>query len=151
GDALSSLFEAQGAKVTREFYYNDAGVQIQNLALSVQARAKGHKPGDQAWPESAYNGDYIADIANDFMAKKTVSASDGQPAPGNGDVEDLENIRHFAVTYLRNEQDIDLQAFGVKFDNYYLESSLYSDGKVEKAVEQLVASGHTYEDGGALW
>ncbi|HEY1150588.1 MAG TPA: arginine--tRNA ligase, partial [Pseudoduganella sp.] len=151
GDALSALFEAQGAKVTREFYYNDAGVQIQNLALSVQARAKGLKPGDQAWPESAYNGDYIADIAADFLAKKTVSASDGQPVTGSGDVEDLENIRAFAVTYLRNEQDIDLQAFGVKFDNYYLESSLYTDGKVEKAVEALVASGHTYEDGGALW
>jgi len=151
GDALSSLFEAQGAKVTREFYYNDAGVQIQTLATSVQCRAKGFKPGDAEWPESAYNGDYIADIAADFLARKTVSASDGQPVTGSGDVEDIENIRAFAVTYLRNEQDIDLQAFGVKFDNYYLESSLYSDGKVEKAVEMLVANGHTYEDGGALW
>ncbi len=151
GDALSSLFDAQGYAVTREFYYNDAGVQIQTLATSVQARAKGLKPGDAGWPESAYNGDYIADIAADFLAKKTVSASDGQPATGSGDVDDIESIRPFAVTYLRNEQDIDLQAFGVKFDNYYLESSLYTDNKVEQAVDMLVKSGKTFEEGGALW
>ncbi|UGQ47025.1 arginine--tRNA ligase [Massilia endophytica] len=151
GDALSSLFEAQGYKVTREFYYNDAGVQIHTLAVSVQARARGFKPGDAEWPESAYNGDYIADIAADFLAKKTVSASDGAPVTGSGNVDDLESIRAFAVTYLRNEQDIDLQAFGVKFDNYYLESSLYKDGKVDAAVKALIANGHTFEDGGALW
>jgi len=151
GDALSSLFEAQGFAVTREYYYNDAGVQIQTLATSVQARARGHKPGDAAWPESAYNGDYIQDIADDFLAKKTVSASDGVPVTGSGDVEDFESIRAFAVAYLRCEQDTDLQAFGVKFDNYYLESSLYTDGKVEAAVNALVANGHTYEEGDALW
>ena len=151
GDALSSLFEAQGHDVTREFYYNDAGVQIATLATSVQARAKGFKPGDAEWPESAYNGDYIADIAADFLAKKTVSASDGEPATASGNVDDIESIRRFAVTYLRNEQDQDLQAFGVKFDNYYLESSLYADGKVEAAVQALVAAGKTYEQEGALW
>ena len=151
GDALSSLFESQGIEVTREFYYNDAGVQIATLASSVQARARGFKPGDAEWPESAYNGDYIADIAADFLAQKTVSASDGEPATASGDVEDIESIRRFAVTYLRNEQDQDLQAFGVKFDNYYLESSLYADGKVEAAVQALVDAGKTYEDGGALW
>ncbi len=151
GDALSSLFEAQGHDVTREFYYNDAGVQIATLATSVQARAKGFKPGDAEWPESAYNGDYIADIAADFLAKKTVSASDGAPATASGDVNDIESIRRFAVTYLRNEQDQDLQAFGVKFDNYYLESSLYADGKVEAAVQALVDAGKTYEQEGALW
>jgi len=151
GDALSALFESQGHDVTREFYYNDAGVQIATLATSVQARARGFKPGDAEWPESAYNGDYIADIASDFMAKKTVSASDGAPATASGDVEDIESIRRFAVTYLRNEQDQDLQAFGVKFDNYYLESSLYADGKVEAAVQALVDAGVTYEQEGALW
>ena len=151
GDALSSLFEAQGHDVTREFYYNDAGVQIATLATSVQARAKGFKPGDAEWPESAYNGDYIADIAADFLARKTVSASDGEPATASGDVDDIESIRRFAVTYLRNEQDQDLQAFGVKFDNYYLESSLYADGKVEAAVQALVDAGKTYEQEGALW
>ena len=151
GDALASLFEAQGYEVTREFYYNDAGVQIGNLALSVQARAKGLKPGDAAWPEAAYNGDYIADIAADFLAKKTVSASDGAPVTASGDVEDIESIRRFAVTYLRHEQDLDLQAFGVRFDNYYLESSLYTDGKVEAAVQALIKAGKTYEQDGALW
>ena len=151
GDALSSLFESQGHQVTREFYYNDAGVQIATLATSVQARARGFKPGDAEWPESAYNGDYIADIAADFLAKKTVSASDGQPATASGDVNDIESIRRFAVTYLRNEQDQDLQAFGVRFDNYYLESSLYTDGKVDAAVQALVDAGVTYEQDGALW
>jgi arginyl-tRNA synthetase len=151
GDAMSSLFESQGYDVTREFYYNDAGVQILTLANSVQARSRGFKPGDTQWPESAYNGDYIQDIADDFLAKKTVSASDGQPATASGSTDDLESIRRFAVTYLRNEQDIDLQAFGVKFDNYFLESSLYTNGKVEAAVQALVDAGVTYEQDGALW
>lgn len=151
GDTMSALFEAQGYAVTREFYYNDAGVQINNLALSVQARAKGLKPGDADWPASAYNGDYIAEIAQDFLAKKTVSASDAVPVTASGMADDLESIRHFSVTYLRNEQDIDLQAFGVKFDNYYLETSLYKDGKVEATVAALKAAGKTYELDGALW
>ena len=151
GDALSSLFASQGYAVTREFYYNDAGVQIGNLTTSVQARARGFKPGDANWPEVAYNGDYIAEIAQDFLAKKTTSASDGEPAQASGDVEDTESIRRFAVTYLRHEQDLDLQAFGVKFDNYYLETSLYKDGRVEAAVEALIKGGHTYEQDGALW
>jgi len=151
GDALANLLAWQGWAVHREFYYNDAGVQIHTLAISVQARARGLKPGDAGWPESAYNGDYIADIAVDFLAGKTVSASDGEPVTASGNIEDLESIRKFAVTYLRNEQDIDLQAFGVKFDRYYLESSLYSDGRVESAVQSLVAKGKTYENEGALW
>lgn len=151
GDAMSALFEAQGYDVTREFYYNDAGVQIANLALSVQARAKGFKPGEAGWPESAYNGDYIAEIALDFLAKKTVSASDGEPVTATGNVDDIDSIRQFSVTYLRNEQDMDLLAFGVKFNNYYLETSLYKDGKVDAAVEALSKAGKTYELDGALW
>ncbi len=151
GDALSSLFQAQGYEVTREFYYNDAGVQIATLATSVQARANGLKPGDAGWPESAYNGDYIQDIANDFLAKKTVAASDGEPVTASGRVEDIESIRRFAVAYLRREQDLDLQAFGVRFDNYFLESSLYSDGKVVRTVDALIKAGKTYEQDGALW
>ena len=151
GDALSALLEAQGYKVTREFYYNDAGVQIATLANSVQARAKGSKPGDADWPESAYNGDYIADIAQDFLAKKTVSAKDGEPVTASGDVNDIESIRRFAVAYLRHEQDLDLQAFGIRFDNYYLESSLYTEGKVAAAVEALGKAGKTYEHDSALW
>ncbi len=151
GDALSALFQNQGYAVSREFYYNDAGVQINNLALSVQARAKGFKPGEPNWPESAYNGDYIAEIAADFMAKKTVAAADCEPVTGSGDAEDMDSIRLFAVAYLRNEQDADLQAFGVKFDCYYLESSLYKEKRVDQTVAALVASGKTYEQDGALW
>ena len=151
GDALSALFDSQGYAVTREFYYNDAGVQIANLALSVQARAKGFNPGEAGWPETAYNGDYIADIARDFLAGKTVTGSDGAAVVANGNADDLDAIRCFAVAYLRREQDLDLQAFGVKFDNYYLESSLYSDGKVAATVDALIKAGKTYELDGALW
>ncbi len=150
GDGLSHLFETQGWQVTREFYYNDAGVQIATLASSTQCRIKGLKPGDDGWPESAYNGDYIADIAADFLARKTVHADDRE-FTASGDPDDLDGIRQFAVAYLRHEQDLDLQAFGLRFDNYFLESSLYSSGRVEQTVARLVAAGKTFEDGGALW
>ena len=150
GDAICNLFATQGQRVYREFYYNDAGVQIHTLATSTQARAKGIKPGDADWPELAYNGDYIADIAADFLAKKTVK-SDDREFTASGDVNDLESIRQFAVAYLRREQDLDLQAFSVRFDNYYLESSLYSSGRVDAAVNKLKSAGKTYELDGALW
>ena len=138
GDAIAAVLEAQGHPVTREFYYNDAGAQIDKLALSVQARAKGCKPGDAAWPAEGYNGEYIEDIAREYIANRS-------------DIDDLAAIRRFAVAYLRAEQDADLSAFGVKFDVYYLESSLYADGKVEAVVKALVASGKAYEKDGALW
>jgi len=150
GDALCNLYAAQGWEVYREFYYNDAGVQIATLANSVQARAKGLKPGDADWPESAYNGDYIADIAADFLAGKMVHADDRE-FTASGDVEDLDSIRQFAVAYLRHEQDLDLHAFAVRFDHYYLESSLYTSGRVEATVNKLIAAGKTYEQDGALW
>ena len=150
GDALCNLFDTQGYAVTREFYYNDAGVQIANLAISVQARGRGFKPGDAAWPEAAYNGEYIADIAQDFLSKQSVKAADVE-VTASGDINDLDSIRRFAVAYLRNEQDIDLKLFGVQFDHYTLESSLYQSGKVEHAVSALTAAGKTFEDGGALW
>ncbi|UDG83341.1 arginine--tRNA ligase [Candidatus Vallotia lariciata] len=151
GDVLSRLMQTQGWTVHREFYYNDSGTQINTLTLSVQARGRGLKPGDTQWPETAYNGDYIADIALDYITGKTVLASDGSPVTGAGDIDDLDEIRRFSVTYLRHEQDIDLKAFGVKFDQYYLESSLYKEGRVERAVQALIDSGKTYEDDGALW
>ena len=158
GDAICNLFTTQGWNVHREFYYNDAGVQIQTLTHSTQLRAKGFKPGDDCWPtdpenpasKAFYNGDYIQDIANDFLAKKTVKADDRE-FTASGDVEDVESIRQFAVAYLRNEQDKDLQAFNLQFDEYYLESSLYTSGRVEATVNKLVANGKTYEQDGALW
>jgi arginyl-tRNA synthetase len=150
GDCLSRLLDASGWAVTREFYYNDAGVQIANLALSTQARARGIAPDEAGWPESGYRGDYIAEVARSFLARESVVA-DGETVIANGQVDDLDDIRRFAVAYLRREQDLDLQAFGVGFDVYFLESSLYSDGKVEETVRELIAHGHTYEEGGALW
>ena len=158
GDAICNLLETQGLDVYREFYYNDAGVQIDTLAKSTQLRAQGFKPGDACWPtdpdnpasKAFYNGEYIADIAADFLAKKTVAADD-RSFTASGDVNDLNSIRQFAVAYLRHEQDLDLKAFDVKFDNYYLESSLYTDGKVAEAVARLQAAGKTYEQDGALW
>ncbi|HEX5094152.1 MAG TPA: arginine--tRNA ligase [Burkholderiales bacterium] len=138
GDAIAALLESQGQTVTREFYYNDSGAQIHNLALSVQARARGRTPEEAGWPADGYRGEYIEEIARAYTA-------------GGGDAGDLEAIRKFAVAALRREQDADLQAFGVKFDVYYLESSLYTDGKVEAAVRGLQASGKTFEQDGALW
>ena len=151
GDALCRLFDSQGFSVSREFYYNDAGNQIDNLAISVQARAKGIEPDSTDFPADGYKGDYIMEIAKAFMAKNTVSAADGEPVTATGDLDSLEDIRRFAVTYLRNEQDLDLKAFNLVFDNYYLESSLYTDGRVDQVVQALTDAGHTYESEGALW
>ena len=183
GDCLCNVLHAAGWNVTREFYYNDAGVQIDNLMLSVQLRCKGVTPESPEWPEDGYRGDYIADVANAYMAKETVEAdgptrfapASGAGGPserllpqtagyasnvseahdlhitGKGDADDAEAIRHFAVAYLRREQDLDLRAFEVEFDVFSLESALYTDGKVEEAVQKLIASGHTYEQDDALW
>ncbi|RDI99189.1 arginine--tRNA ligase [Dyella solisilvae] len=150
GDCLARLLDATGWNVRREFYYNDAGVQIHNLAVSTQARARGLTPNDAGWPEDGYRGDYIADVAQAYLNGDSVEV-EGHVVTGAKNADDLEAIRHFAVAYLRREQNLDLAAFGVGFDVYYLESSLYSDGKVEETVRELVAHGHTYEEGGALW
>ncbi|TVP53940.1 MAG: arginine--tRNA ligase [Halomonadaceae bacterium] len=150
GDCLARLLEATGHKVTREFYYNDAGVQIDNLALSVQARARGLTPEDAGWPADGYRGEYIADLAQAYKAGETVSADD-RSVTAKGDIEDLTAIRNFAVAWLRREQDEDLKAFGVSFDVYFLESSLYQDGSVAATVQRLIENGFTYEKDGALW
>src|SRR5438445_2093124 len=139
GDAIGALLESQGWRVTREFYYNDAGAQIRNLGLSVQARIR-EKLGSRAdFPADGYLGDYVREIAEKYLAA------------GNADGEDLEAVTRFAVAELRREQDLDLQAFGVRFDSYYLESSLYRDGRVQKAVQALIDSGKAFEQDGALW
>ncbi|NOU24202.1 MAG: arginine--tRNA ligase [Methylotenera sp.] len=150
GDCLARLLEANGWDVTREFYYNDAGAQIDNLTISVLARCKGISTDDASFPENGYRGDYILDIANAFLNKETVTADDMQ-VTANGDIADEDAVRTFAVAYLRHEQDLDLKAFQIKFDVFSLESALYSDGKVEEAVQELIKSGHTYELDNALW
>ena len=141
GDAISTLLEWQGWRVSREFYYNDAGNQIANLALSVQARVKQARGEAVEMPKDGYLGEYIKEIAREYQAAHF----------GDAGGDNLEQIRAFAVDYLRKEQDIDLHAFGVKFDTYFLESSLYTDGKVDEAVELLKRGGRTYESEGALW
>jgi len=177
GDTLARLFSATGWKVYREFYYNDAGAQIQNLALSVQARIKGIEPDDPRWPADGYRGDYIRDVANDYTRGATVTGggyvgdkvreylrefdkqdidaaapeTTGYKITAKQDPDDLEAIRQFAVAWLRREQDEDLRAFGVEFDVYFLESSLYTEGEVQRVVERIAQQGHSYEADGALW
>ena len=150
GDCIARVLEANGWDVAREFYYNDAGAQINNLAISVQARAQGRGPDDAGWPEDGYRGDYINDVAQAYLRGDSVDV-DGHTVVGAKDVDDLDAIRRFAVAALRREQNSDLAAYGVAFDVYFLESSLYTDGKVEETVRELIAHGHTYEEGGALW
>jgi arginyl-tRNA synthetase len=150
GDCLARLLDANGWDVTREFYYNDAGAQIENLVISVQARCKGISVDGASFPENGYRGDYIVDIANAFLAKETVTADDMQ-VTASGDADDVESVRTFSVAYLRHEQDLDLKAFQIKFDVFSLESALYGTGKVESTVQSLIASGKTYEEGDALW
>jgi arginyl-tRNA synthetase len=139
GDAIANLLEWQGASVTREFYYNDAGQQIQNLAISVRARAQELLGEHATFPEDGYRGEYIRELAQRYLAEV------------GHELGDIESIRRFAVAELRKEQDRDLHAFGVRFDNYYLESSLYKEGRVDAAVAKLAASGKTYDGEGALW
>lgn len=150
GDTICRLLAATGWDVTREFYYNDAGQQIANLALSVQARCLGIGPDDPSWPTDGYQGEYIKDVASAYLAGATIDADD-QHVTALGDPHDLDAIRRFAVAYLRREQDQDLTAFDVHFDVYSLESSLYADGRVDATVRRLIENGYTYEDGGALW
>ncbi len=150
GDCIARVLDANGWAVKREFYYNDAGAQIDNLAKSVQARALGRTPDDEGWPEDGYRGDYIVDVAQAYLRGDTVSFED-HAVTGAKDPHDLDAIRRFSVAYLRREQNADLEAFGVAFDVYFLESSLYADGKVEETVRRLIDHGHTYEEGGALW
>ncbi len=150
GDCLARLLDANGWDVTREFYYNDAGAQIDNLTVSVQARARGLATDDPQFPENGYRGEYIQDIADAFLAKKTVTADD-IAVTATGDINDAESVRAFSVAYLRHEQDLDLQAFQIQFDVFSLESALYKTGKVENTVKALIASGHTYEQDDALW
>ncbi|BCS52923.1 arginine--tRNA ligase [Geobacter sp. SVR] len=150
GDTICRLLSATGWDVTREFYYNDAGQQISNLALSVQARCLGIEPDDPRWPADGYQGEYIKDVARAYLAQETVDADD-RHVTAAGDPHDLEAIRSFAVASLRHEQDLDLKAFDVRFDVFTLESSLYTNGKVKSVVQQLNSNGHTYEQDGALW
>ena len=151
GDAIASLYQTQGYQVIREFYYNDAGQQIENLALSVQARARGILPDSPQFPADGYRGEYIESIAQAYLNKDTVSGDKVSTVAALGDINDIEAIRAFAVAYLRREQELDLAAFGLSFDVYSLESALYTSGKVDQVVQALTKANLTYEQDGALW
>ena len=150
GDCLARLHEFSGWEVTREFYYNDAGAQIDNLTKSIISRCNNINPDNPAFPKDGYRGEYISDIANAYLQKSTVE-NNGITVQSNGDTLDNESIKLFAITYLRKEQDEDLRAFKTQFDVYSLESSFYTKGKVKDIVETLKKEGHTYEKDGALW
>ena len=150
GDCLARLLDANGWDVTREFYYNDAGAQIDNLTISVLARCKGISTEHESFPENGYRGEYINDIAAAYLTKHTVIADDIE-VTASGDINNLDSIRAFSVAYLRHEQDLDLKAFQIKFDVFSLESALYTTGKVKDTVQALINSGHTYEANDALW
>ncbi len=150
GDSIARLYEASGWKVTREFYYNDAGAQINHLVDSVQARCNNLSPENDEYPEDGYKGIYIKEISDAFLGKNTIKCKSGD-IQASGDKNDKNNIRNFSIAYLRNEQDLDLEAFQVKFDIFTLESTLYKNGKVDEIVNTLIKGGYTYEKDGALW
>ena len=150
GDALCRLLDNAGWSVHSEFYYNDAGQQISNLALSVKARLDGIEPGDDGWPKDGYQGDYIFEVARAYGNCEAVAAAD-RTIEASGDADDLDDIQAFSVAWLRREQDQDLKAFDVNFDCYFLESSLYTSDAVKDTVSRLIANGHTYERDDALW
>ena len=150
GDSLARLLTFNGWDVTREFYYNDAGAQIDNLTKSVHARCHNMDPSDPAFPEDGYRGEYIVEIANAFLNKEMIEC-EGKTIQASGNIDDLESIRQFSVAYLRHEQDHDLNAFQIKFDVFTLESSFYQNGQIEKVVASLIKNGFTYEEDNALW
>ena len=150
GDSLARIMQANGWDVTREFYYNDAGQQINNLALSVQSRIKGIEPDDANFPEDGYRGEYILEIADAYSNLKTVEV-DGEILKANGNPDDIENIKRFSVAFLRNEQNIDLAAFQTTFDVFTLESTFYQNKDVEKVLDLLEKNGFSYQKDDATW
>ncbi|MEX0837659.1 MAG: arginine--tRNA ligase [Gemmatimonadota bacterium] len=145
GDGISALLEWTGHQVHREFYYNDSGSQMELLALSVRARYRELLGRDEAVPEGGYQGAYVIDIAQALIDEA------GDRYRDDDSEEALDTIRHFAVAMLRDEQDRDLHDFRVYFDEYFLESSLYSGGLVDQTVERLRETGLVYEHEGATW
>ena len=150
GDSLARIMQANGWDVTREFYYNDAGQQINNLALSVQSRIKGIEPDDTNFPEDGYRGEYILEIADAYSNCKTVEV-DGEIVMSNGNPDDVENIKKFSVAFLRKEQNIDLDAFRTTFDVFTMESTFYQNNDVEKVLDLLEKNGFSYKKDDATW
>ncbi len=145
GDVLAGLLRATGWRVHREFYYNDAGNQMELLARSVRARYLQLLGVSAEVPEGGYQGEYVLELAREFkVGVGDLYKDDDGPAA-------LEAFRRFAVKLLRAEQDRDLAAFHVHFDHHYLESSLYAEGRVEATIAALRATGLVFEEDGAVW
>jgi arginyl-tRNA synthetase len=145
GDVLSNALSFCGYEVTREYYYNDAGKQMNMLAQSVHARYQQLYDPAYPFPDEGYKGDYIRDVAVD------VREQESDKFAGKNDPETLDFFRRFAVREMIALIDRDLKNYGVRFDVWSLESSLYSEGKVEQAIDLLRKHGHIYEKDGAVW
>jgi arginyl-tRNA synthetase len=145
GDAIAELLAWAGWRVHREYYYNDAGEQIARLARSVWARYQEALGAGVAFPEDGYRGEYVREIARELAAEQ------GGRFRGDESEEALDVMRRFAVARLREEQNRDLDGFRVRFDTFFLESSLYTDGRVEDTIRRLRETGHVYEKDGAVW
>jgi arginyl-tRNA synthetase len=139
GDSLARIFEAQGATVTREYYFNDHGAQIDRFARSLLAAAKGEPA-----PEDGYAGEYINQIAKSVLVKHPDAAS----LP---EAEATETFRAQGVELMFGEIRQSLEDFGVHFDVFFHENSLYETGAVQKAIERLRTLGHIYDQDGAVW
>jgi arginyl-tRNA synthetase len=139
GDALGRIFEASGAAVTREYYFNDHGAQIDRFSSSLLASVRGLPA-----PEDGYGGDYIKEIADAVVAKRP-------EVPGLPDQEAQEILRSEGVEMMFAEVKTSLHDFGVDFDVYFHEDNLHKTGAVQKAIDRLTEIGNTYEADGALW
>ena len=145
GDGICTLLSWTGWSVYREFYYNDSGKQMERLGESVWARYQEALGEPAEVPEGGYQGEYIADVAAAFRD------AHGAGFRGDRTPETLGAMQRFAVAALRQVQDRDLNDFGVRFDNHYLESSLYVEGRVDATADRLRETGLVYEHEGATW
>jgi arginyl-tRNA synthetase len=145
GDGIASLLQWTGHDVHREFYINDAGVQIDRLAESLEARWLERGGAAASIPEGGYHGEYLIEMAG------AVEREQGATLRGLERAERLRLLRDHATTLLLEQQDRDLREFGVRFDEFFPESKLYAEGRLPETLAELERLGLTYEEDGAVW
>jgi arginyl-tRNA synthetase len=145
GDAVASLLQATGHEVMREFYVNDAGLQVERLAASLWARVQQAVGREAELPEGGYHGQYLEELAQQVLAREGATFADLSPDEG------LRRCRDIAVEVQRDEQDRDLADFGVRFDVVFRESQLYQGDDLQQTLAELEAKGLAYEQDGAVW
>jgi arginyl-tRNA synthetase len=145
GDSLCNVLAKAGYDVSREYYINDAGNQINNLALSVEARYFQALGMDKPMPEDGYHGADIIGIG------KTLAEEYGDKYVNVSDQERFDAFREYGLKYEMEKLKQDLENFRVKFDVWYSETSLYQNGKIDVALDALRSNGHIYEEDGATW